>query len=100
MSTQAIWDKLKSMEKSIAVLNKEMHEREKVDIVVQAELENLSESLNSFKTEMTGIMLKQNERIWGLIKTGAITIIVLIVCILAIVGVKVTPEILKLLGGM
>ena len=101
MTTQEpIWDKLKSMEKSIRVLEQEMHEREKVDIVVQNELNNLNESLNSFKTEMSGIMLKQNERVWGLIKSFTIVIIILILFILTVVGVEIGPQVLKLLGGV
>lgn len=97
---EPIWDKLKSMEKSIRVLEQEMHEREKVDIVVQNELNNLNESLNSFKTEMSGIMLKQNERVWGLIKSFTIVIIILILFILTVVGVEIGPQVLKLLGGV
>lgn len=97
---EPIWDKLKSMEKSIRVLEHEMHEREKVDIVVQNELNNLNESLNSFKTEMSGIMLKQNERVWGLIKSFTIVIIILILFILTVVGVEIGPQVLKLLGGV
>ena len=97
---EPIWEKLKSMEKSIRVLEREMHEREKVDIVVQNELNNLNESLNSFKTEMSGIMLKQNERVWALIKSFTIVIIVLILFILAVVGVEIGPQVLKLLGGV
>lgn len=101
MATQGpIWDKLKSMEKSIRVLEKEMHEREKVDIIVQNELNNLNESLNSFKTEMSSIMLKQNERVWMLIKSFTIVIMVLIVFILAVVGIEIGPQVLKLLGGI
>ena len=97
---EPIWEKLKSMEKSIRVLEQEMHEREKVDIVVQNELNNLNESLNSFKTEMSGIMLKQNERVWGLIKSFTIVIIILILFILTVVGVEIGPQVLKLLGGV
>lgn len=97
---EPIWDKLKSMEKSIRVLEQEMHEREKVDIVVQNELNNLNESLNSFKTEMSSIMLKQNERVWGLIKSFTIVIIILILFILTVVGVEIGPQVLKLLGGV
>lgn len=97
---EPIWEKLKSMEKSIRVLEREMHEREKVDIVVQNELNNLNESLNSFKTEMSGIMLKQNERVWGLIKSFTIVIIILILFILTVVGVEIGPQVLKLLGGV
>lgn len=65
---------------------------------IELKIDNVEEGFKSLKKELTQIVSANTEKTWQLIYKGVKIIIALVVCIIVLSGVKLTPEILKLLS--
>lgn len=91
--------RVRALEYQVVDLNKKMQAGEVCDAETKADIKNLSKDFESLKVDILGTVREHTDKTWKLIDKGLKIIIVLVIFILAIVGVKVGPEILKFLGG-
>lgn len=89
--------RVSSVEDRIEKLEGKVEKMNVVDVEVKSDIKSLKAEFSNVKNDVLATLQDHNEKTWKLMdKLGKIIVILLIV-ILLLVGVKITPEIIKLL---
>ena len=89
--------RVSSVEDRIEKLEGKVEKMNVVDVEVKSDIKSLRAEFSNVKNDVLATLQDHNEKTWKLMdKLGKIIVILLIV-ILLLVGVKITPEIIKLL---
>lgn len=100
MHDEATLNSLKKVEDRLEQLEKAMHEKDVAAAITEQQIQGLKQDFADLKCDVLTALKLQNERTFGLIEKGIKIIIGLIVFIMLLSGVKIMPELLKLLGGI
>ena len=89
--------RVSSVEDRIEKLEGKVEKMNVVDVEVKSDIKSLKAEFSNVKNDVLATLQDHNEKTWKLMdKLGKIIVILLIV-ILLLVGVKIAPEIIKLL---
>lgn len=89
--------RVRALEYRVTDLEKKATSREVCDAETKIEIKNLSNEFASLKTDVLSTVKDHTDKTWGLINRGIKVIIALIIVILVVVGIKVGPDLIKLL---
>lgn len=87
--------RLTAVETRIEKLENQIVQYGIVDATLTAELKSLKTDFTNLKAEVLEVIKNQTEKIWDLIYKSWKLIMLLVTIIIALVGVKLAPEILK-----
>jgi len=83
-------DRIEKLEGKVEKLNA-------VDVEVKSDIKSLKTEFSNVKNDVLATLQGHNEKTWKLMDKLGKIIVVLLIAILLLVGIKIAPEILKLL---
>lgn len=89
--------RLQDMEKRIGLMEDEMKSQAIADIKIITNFESIKEEFDRLRTDILCTIKGHTDNTWKLIHRGVYAIGFLIVVILALVGIKIGPELLNIL---
>ena len=89
--------RVSSVEVRIEKLEGKVEKMNVVDMEVKSDIKSLRTEFSNVKNDVLATLQDHNEKTWKLMDKLGKIIVVLLIVILALVGIKIAPEIMKLL---
>lgn len=89
--------RVSSVEDRIEKLEGKVKKMNVVDVEVKSDIKSLRAEFSNVKNDVLATLQDHNEKTWKLMDKLGKIIVVLLIVILLLVGIKIAPEILKLL---
>jgi len=89
--------RVSSVEDRIEKLEGKVEKMNVVDVEVKSDIKGLRAEFSNVKNDVLATLQDHNEKTWKLMDKLGKIIVVLLIVILLLVGIKIAPEILKLL---
>lgn len=89
--------RVSSVEDRIEKLEGKVKKMNVVDVEVKSDIKSLRTEFSNVKNDVLATLQDHNEKTWKLMDKLGKIIVVLLIAILLLVGIKIAPEILKLL---
>lgn len=103
MNDQAMNDikyRVENLEKEVKRMNDTISDHGIVDATMAANFKSLETQFIDIKQDVISTLNQHSQRTWDLINKGIKVICVLVGIVCTLAGVKLLPEIIKLLGGL
>ena len=89
--------RVSSVEDRIEKLEGKVEKMNVVDVGVKSDIKSLRTEFSNVKNDVLTTLQDHNEKTWKLMDKLGKIVVVLLIAILALVGIKIAPEIMKLL---
>lgn len=93
-------EKVSTLEKQVNEIKTTLNKHDANDIRLEEKLQGLEHQVESIKHDVITTLNEHSQQTWQLIHQGIRVICILVGVICAMAGVKLLPEIFKLLGGV
>jgi septal ring factor EnvC (AmiA/AmiB activator) len=89
--------RIDTLEKKVTELEDKVNQQEIVDAEIKGEIKSLSREFESVKTEVLQLVKDHTDRTWKLVDKSWKIIVTLVSIILVVAGVKISPDLLRML---